>query len=82
MKDRLLTISVIGIVIALTIGDLLFFMPVYQENLRICASIHDEMSSLNPEKDVEKIKELGNKYSSYKCSEKTAQWKDLAQYPV
>ena len=82
MKTSFLIISVIGIVIASTIGSLLFFVPIYQENLQICANTHDEMSSLIPEKDMEKIKELGNKYSSYRCSEKTDQWKDLAHYPV
>ena len=82
MKTRLLIVFVIGIVIVSIIGISLFFIPIYQENLRICANTHDEMSSLNPEKDMEKIKELGNKYNSYKCSEKTNQWKDLAQYPV
>lgn len=82
MKTGLLTILVIVIVIASTIGGMLFFVHIYQDNLEICASTHDEMSSLNPEKDMEKIKELGNKYNSYKCNEKTNQWKDLAQYPV
>ena len=82
MKTGLLTISVIAIVITSIVGGMLFFVPVYQENLQICANLHDEMSSLIPEKDMEKIKELGNKYSSYKCSEKTNQWKDLTNYPV
>ena len=40
------------------------------------------MSSLIPEKDMEKVKELGNKYYSYKCNEKTNQWKDIVHYPV
>lgn len=82
MKDRLLMMAIIGIVIASAIGSLLFFIPVHQENLQICADIHDEMSSLIPEKEMEKIKKLGNKYHSYGCSEKTNQWKDLARYPV
>ncbi len=82
MKDRFLMMSIIGIMVASTIGSLLFFIPVHQENLQICASTHDEMSSLIPEKDMEKIKELGNKYHSYKCNEKTNQWKDMAHYPV
>jgi len=61
---------------------LVFFMPLYQENIQICANIHDEMSSLIPEKEMSKIKDLGNKYHSYKCHEKIDQWKDLAEYDV
>lgn len=61
---------------------LVFFIPLYQENMQICANIHDEMSSLIPEKEIDKIKDLGNKYYSYKCNEKIDQWKDLAEYDV
>lgn len=63
-------------------GAVLFFTSIYQENLQICAELHDKISSLIPEKNMNKIKELGNKYNSYKCNEKIDQWKDLAKYNV
>ncbi len=81
MKIRFLIISVIGIVVTSIIRSMLFFVPVYQENLQICADTHDEISSLIPEKDMKKIKELGNKYNSYKCSEKPTSGKTLQTTP-
>lgn len=73
---------IIAIVAASVAGGLLFFMPINQETLQICANLHDEISSLIPEKDMTKIEELGNKFDSYKCNERIEQWKDLAKYNV